>query len=261
MARERFENGHTNYNAWRDTRSDNKKHIVRMNTINDIRDHGIRSYADYIRLVNTVCVSEMTGKLTGFYSISTSVLMNDRCQARAKNPNTICARCYAAMSLNNYDGLMMCMESNYIILNTWLIPESAWQTLALPSTNGKFRIEAFGDVASVTCARNYIRIIKTHAWLHFGVWTKNSDLWIEAFEQEGGKPSNMTFLVSSIFMDKPYVITEKERKYVDHVFTVYRPATIDKNNIDINCGSRNCNGCMKCYTPENKDFNIREKLK
>jgi len=62
-------------------------------------------------------------------------------------------------------------------------------------------------------------------------------------------------------MDKPYVITEKERAYVDHVFTVYRPTTIEKNNVDINCGSRDCNGCMKCYTLENKDFNIREKLK
>ena len=261
MARARFENGHTDYSVWRETRNDNNKHIVRMDTINDIKNNGIRSEHDYIRLVNTVCVSDMTGKLTGFYSISTSVLMNARCQARAKNPDTICAKCYAANSLNSYDGLMECMESNYIILNTWLIPDSAWQALALPSTNGKFRIEAFGDVASVTCARNYIRIIRTHKWLHFGVWTKNSDLWIKAFELEGGKPENMTFLVSSVFMDKVYELTEKEIAYVDHVFTVYRPETIKRDNIDINCGSRDCNKCMKCYTPENKDFNIREKLK
>lgn len=87
MARERFTNGHSDYTAWRKTREGNKKHIVRMDIIDHIRNNGIQSEADYIRLVNTICISEMTGKLTGFYSISTSVLMNKRCQARAKDEN------------------------------------------------------------------------------------------------------------------------------------------------------------------------------
>lgn len=266
MAREKFINGKTNYQAWRETRANNSKYDARAAVIAETMEKDTLTDVDYIRLVNTIMISEMTGKLSGFYSISTSVLMNERCQARAGIPGTICEKCYAAASLNHYDGLMEAMETNHKILNTWLIPENAWRALACPSTNGKFRIEAFGDVATVTCARNYVRIINTHKWLHFGVWTKNPDLWEKAFELEGGKPENMTYIVSSIFLNKPYVISEKQRGIVDHVFTVYDIPTIKEKHIDINCGARDCNGCRRCYG-SSKDielgysFHVREKLK
>lgn len=261
MAREKFINGTTNFETWRDTRNDNSKYIARMYVINAMRGKAELTTADEIALVNTIMVSEMTGKLTGFYSISTSVLMNDRCQARAKNPDTICARCYAAASLNNYDGLMEATETNHYILNEFLISSDAWQVLAVPTTNGFFRIEAFGDVASVTCCRNYIRIIRTHSFIRFGVWTKNPDLWIKAFELESGKPENMSFIVSSIFVNQRADVPETYAKYVDHVFTVFNNKEIKEKKININCGSRDCNGCRNCYAADSNEYDIREKLK
>lgn len=264
--RMKFEQGKTNYNEWRATRNDNKKFVARMATINELKEKKALSVYEEMKLVNTVCESEMTGKLTGFYSISTSVLMNPICQARAKNPESICSKCYAANTLAMRDGTMECMETNYIILNTWLISSDAWATLPLRTTNGKYRIESFGDVATVTCCRNYIRIMNTHKHLFFGVWTKNPGLWMTAFELENGKPTNMSFIVSSAYMDKPYIIKESERGIIDHVFTVYKPSTIKERHININCGSRDCNGCRKCYgshldIENNYSFHIREKLK
>lgn len=72
-----------------------------------------------------------------------------------------------------------------------------------------------------------------------------------------GKPENMTIIQSSLKLDQaeqPY------GEFVDKVFTVYRPATIDAENIEINCGARDCATCRRCYFDKTiKD--IREKLK
>ena len=48
--------------------------------------------------------------------------------------------------------------------------------------------------------------------------------------------------------------------FVDHVFTVYDKKFIEENNIEINCGSRDCLGCQLCYHGDT-EFYINEKLK
>ena len=48
--------------------------------------------------------------------------------------------------------------------------------------------------------------------------------------------------------------------FVDHVFTVYTKEYIKENNIDVNCGSKNCLGCQLCYNKDT-EFHIREQLK
>ena len=48
--------------------------------------------------------------------------------------------------------------------------------------------------------------------------------------------------------------------FIDHVFTVYDKNTIKENNIDINCGGKDCLGCQQCYH-KGTEFYIREKLK
>lgn len=260
----RFINGVTDYKEWRKEKEDNEKMKARMAVINEMKTKDTLTLADEIRLVMVIMITTLTGKLKDFYSISTSVLMNNICQARAKNPDSICHDCYAASGASRYSGLAQALESNFIILNTWLLSEQALATLALPTTNGFFRIESHGDVASLTCARNYVRIIKTHPWIRFGVWTKNFGYWVRAFELEGGKPENMSFIVSSDKKDKKVNLPENVLKYTDHVFTVYRPETIEKENIKINCGAKNCNDCVKagvrCYHKDGT-FEINEKLK
>jgi hypothetical protein len=47
---------------------------------------------------------------------------------------------------------------------------------------------------------------------------------------------------------------------VDKVFTVYDPAYIEAESIEINCGARNCFDCGLCYEKNGVEV-INEKLK
>ena len=247
-----FINGVTDYNEWRDHAKDNKRYLERMALIS----LGCKSIIDELRLVNAVNVSEMSGKLEGFWSVSTSVLMNPICQQRAKDPDSICHDCYAATTTSGRSGLTQALETNYRILNDFLISEDSWKALNWPTTNGYARVESFGDVASITCARNYLRIINSHPHIVFGVWTKNVNIWMHAFELEGGKPANMKFIVSSPYTNHPVDIPEEWLPYVDHRFTVYDAEYAEANGITINCGGRKCATCMNCYC--NGPFDIAE---
>lgn len=247
-----FVNGVTDYNEWRDHAKDNKRYLERMALIS----LGCKSIIDELRLVNAVNVSGMSGKLEGFWSVSTSVLMNPICQQRAKDPGSICHDCYAATIASRYSELTQALEANHRILNEFLISKEAWSALNWPTTNGYARVESFGDVASITCARNYLRIINSHPHIVFGVWTKNVNIWMHAFELEGGKPANMKFVVSSPYTNHPVDIPEDWLPYVDHRFTVYTAEFAEANGIVINCGGRKCMTCMNCY--ENGPFDINE---
>lgn len=262
----------TDYEAWRDHEKDNAVYNRRMNVIEvmaaKVKTESGLTIADEINLVQCIAVSELSDKMTDFYAVSTSCLMNPRCRERAKNPELICFYCYATGNAVRFSGLMQCIETNYRILNTHLLSETALATLAIPTKNGAARIEAHGDVASVICARNYIRIIKTHPWIHFGVWTKNLDLWLEAFRLEG-KPENMTFIVSSCIVNKVYKVPESAKQYVNKVFTVYSKEYAEQNKITINCGTyegthpvnARCNACMRCYSKTDSTYYINEILK
>ena len=249
----KFINGHTNYEEWRNVdRKTNNLYLARL----AVTAKGITEFSDEFALVNAINVSEMSGKLEGYYSVSTSVLMNPICQARAKDPESICSKCYAAATASRYSGLADALETNYKILNGFLISELAWSTLAWPTTNGDARIESFGDVASVTCARNYLRIIKTHPHLNFAVWTKNPGIWKAAIKAEGGKPKNMKYILSSNKVNEPQEFDAESMALADHRFTVHD----NNSNVTINCGGRKCATCRRCYA-DNTEFDVAERLK
>ena len=250
----KFIQGVTNYEEWRDHARDSKKYLERMEVISEMlpkKDH--LSFADEVKLVMCVSVSALTGKLEDFYAVSTSVLMNPICQARAKDCDCICKDCYAAAGASRFAGLCQGLETNYLILNNFLISEEAWALLPIPTTNGYSRIESHGDVASTVCAINYDRIVASHQHLNFGVWSKNLNIWKTVFDVEG-KPNNMKFIASSPIVNVVMEIPEDMKKYVDHVFTVYDPEYAKANNIAINCGTwkghdldHRCKLCMRCY--------------
>ena len=203
---------------------------------------------------NVLHISEsMTGKMSGVLSISSSCLNNPRCLARMKNGESVCAHCFAANTAKRYAGLRKNLLENTETLAD-LIPGGA-----LPHFKknvSMVRFESFGDLQNVNHARNFIRIAKINPHVKFALWTKNPDLLGQAVAIEG-KPENMMIIQSSVKLDqaeKPY------GEFIDKVFTVYRPATIDAENIEINCGARDCASCAKCYLDKTiKD--IREKLK
>lgn len=196
-------------------------------------------------------------KMEGLQSISTSVLENPICQARRKVPGSVCAKCYAQHLTAYRKGLRDCLVRNYDILNSHLLsPEEALRTRF---DTRYARIESFGDVASVTHARNYIRIIRANEDVNFGIWTKNTHLWKQAFDLEG-KPENTTFVISSMNLNQPDEIPEELREYVDHIFTVWTPDRYIYKDTPSECAGIKCRTCLKCYK-RNGQLEINEKLR
>lgn len=216
----------------------------------------------YFQIVSCIwIVNHNANKLQGISSVSSSVHDNCFCKARQALVNCICAFCYAYNQQSYQTGLKEHNILNGIILRNTLIPVKAFKSL--PILFPVLRIESFGDVANVTQARNYIRIIKAFPGKRCAIWSKNKEIWKRAFEIEG-KPKNCTYVHSSSELNKPDYIDKEKYTFVDHVFTVYTKAYIKKNNIVINCGGKKCIKCIaekkNCYF-RNTEFYINEQKK
>ena len=195
--------------------------------------------------------SYMTGKMEGITCLSTSNLCNPFCAARKDRKDMICSRCYADASCKNYKGLRDNMARNTEILTTNLLD-------TFPVINAMiFRLEAFGDLVNCTQARNYLRLCKANPGVRFALWTKNPGILAQAIKLEG-KPENLVCILSSAKFNE--TCDASRWSFIDKTFTVYDKQTIAAQNIAINCGSRNCLACQRCYH-KNTETDIREQLK
>ena len=149
------------------------------------------------------------------------------------------------------------LEDNADILTTRLLKDRE-----IPVTNAAvFRFESFGDLYNITHLTNYVLICERNPYTHFGLWSKN--IWIlqELFNDCGiKKPDNLSIIVSSPMLNKTMELDREKYWFVDHVFTVYDKQFIKENDVDINCGARDCLGCQRCYH-RNTEFYVNEKLK
>lgn len=198
-----------------------------------------------------------TGKMEGMQSLSTSCICNPACLARMQDPESICSHCFAAAMHKRYSNLGACLEKNTLVLSSRL-----FEICELPMINAAFfRFESFGDLGSVTQARNYIRLAKRNPWTRFALWTKNPAILARAIDLEGGKPENLNVILSS-----PYINVPCERSgwpFVDKTFTVWDKAgqkELQAAGGCINCGSKKCIDCLVCYT-KNDVTAINESLK
>lgn len=196
-------------------------------------------------------------KMAGLQSISTSVLDNPICQARRKEPGSICSKCYAEHLCRYRKPLQDCLSGNFNLLNDHLFDER--EALRVVFDTRYARIESFGDVASVTHARNYIRIIRANPDSNFGIWSKNVALWKRAFDLEG-KPDNTTFVLSSRNINTPDPIPDGMREYVDHIFTVWDKEHYIFAGTPSECAGIQCRTCLKCYK-HGGQLEINEKLR
>ena len=213
---------------------------------------------DFYTLVNCLWVVNHTAnKLEGISSISSSVHDNCLCAAKQKIKDCICKFCYAYNQQSYQTGLKEHNILNGIILRNILIPVKFFKLLRI--LFHYLRIESFGDVANITQCRNYIRIIKAFPEKRCAIWSKNIELYKQAFELEGGKPKNTTYVHSSHKLNIPDLINLEKYSFVDHVFTVYEKKFAKENNIVINCGGRKCMECIlkkkNCYFRVNKNNN------
>ena len=194
-----------------------------------------------------------SGKMAGMVSISTSVTTNERCAKNAQIEGSICQKCFATKQMKVFPTMEKPMVENQRILTSEILPAEK-----LPAINSLyFRFEAFGDLNNATQVKNYFNICYKNPRVKFALWTKNPDYIAEAIADGYTKPENLNIVLSSLFVNK-------ERKnpfpFVDKVFTVYDPAHIEAENIDINCGAKNCFTCGLCYE-KNGVTVINEKLK
>lgn len=196
--------------------------------------------------------TDRKSKLAGIDSISTCALDNELCAKLRLLPDCICSHCYAATQQKQHTGLAEHNILNGIILRNHLFSVSSLRFLPINTLFA--RIESFGDVSTVTQARNYIRIIRAFNAVHFGVWTKHPGIWYKAVQEEGKRPHNMSFVVSSPLVNVRMNLELINRLFpalqIDHVFTVYDKKAIASGQ-KINCGGLSCMDCIRarkgCY--------------
>lgn len=187
----------------------------------------------------------MTAKMAGVPAISTSVALNPICQARAKDPNSICAHCFAIATVARYTKLGEHLAENTEVLTAEVLPLEELPKFGF--TVGMVRLEAFGDLNNTTQVVNYFNIARVNPHVHFALWTKNPHLVAAVIEVGAEKPANLNIIYSSPKLNTPALDIFARYPFIDKVFTVYDKATIARDNIAINCGARSCAGCGLCY--------------
>ena len=142
-----------------------------------------------------------------------------------------------------------------------------------------YRIEAEGDLHSVTHARNYIKGVNRpeYASVNFALWTKNPEYLWKAILAEGGKPKNIQFVLSSLKVNVPDLHNFERYNAMcmekfgyplfDKLFTVWTEKGAAAANAIFNCcGSecnkdRKCKNCLNCYKSSGYNTFVNELLR
>lgn len=209
-----------------------------------------------------VIVSDnMSGKMHGIPSISTSVLENPICQKRREQKDSICAKCFAASTAARYSSLAKNLSSNLELLTGEILPLDVLPRF-IPELANIVRFESFGDLADAKQAINYLNIAKVNPGVRFALWTKNIAILARAVETVG-KPENIRIIYSSPIINQAIGVEKSKRMFpfVDAVFTVYDKKHVAENNTEINCGAKSCITCRNCYDRPDFYSDIREQLK
>ena len=201
---------------------------------------------------------KMNGKMTGFASLSTSPLFNENCMKRAKNPKTICSKCYSMRMNKMYSALEAKLKDNSEILSNSILSAEEFPVINTETRIYKyFRLESFGDLINETHAINYFKFCELNPETRFSLWTKNPIYIDKAIKNGYAKPENLTVIFSSPYLNR----TAKEIifdmfPFIDKIFTVYTKEQAKVENISINCGAKKCANCLLCYAKNNvKEIN------
>ena len=195
------------------------------------------------------------GKMMGMVGVTTSCLDNKYCEMYRNIPGSVCQKCYAERALEYMKNPRERYEKNGKSLKGGIIPYDA-----LPELNCLyFRFESHGDLENEIQLINYIHICEKNPNTRFALWTKNGFIVDEYFKSGGKKPKNLNIVYSSLFLNQEADI--KDYDWIDVLFTVYDKEFAQNNNVEINCGAKNCFGCAKCYKKHKGLVRINEQLK
>lgn len=206
------------------------------------------------------------GKMTNIRSISTSTKLNERCKENAKIKGSICEHCYASSLCDLRPNLAKALERNTHMLRSGpLLPEQIPDV----SDDKIFRLEAFGDLNNLQQLENYVSIVLANPKTVFALYTKCYTL-IKEYFTEHMPPKNLIIVLSSLMVNLPLdpktvlgkTVYTKFAPSQIKVFTVYTKEYLKKHHeVSINCGSRSCFNCRKCYNPNNGIIQMSEILK
>lgn len=206
-------------------------------------------------------ISELSGKLEGMHSTSTSPETSSFCERMSKVKGSICEECFSRRSIvPELGGYKNGLRANLIHNGEWLSVERTIEEM--PELNDLYhRIESHGDVENVIQAKNFIRLCLRNPETHFTAWTKNVIAWDKAIA-EMGKPENLIMVYSSPMKNREVKFEDIHRvcPWVDKVFTVYELEYLAEHEElvqTINCGSKQCLACKLCYK-KNDVTQIRE---
>ena len=213
--------------------------------------------SDYTENVSPIHVSDnMTAKMFGIPCIGTACTMNERCKRNASIKGSICEHCYAMNMLEYRHSLEDAMIVNYHVLTESVLSEKHLPVFDTTLTDIA-RLEHYGDLNNVTQLINYSNICDKNPEITFALWTKNPDIVKDCFDNYRAKPANLIIIQSSLFLNKEQ---KPANEYIDKVFTVYDKEHIPNEDF-INCGSRACRKCRRCYTKTAEVEYIHEQLK
>lgn len=225
-----------------------------MNKINYRECKNLQELLELREKIDYCICKNHSGKMAGLWSLSTSVLENPLCQARQKCADCICSKCYAEALLKRRSNQAKKQKTAHDLLTGAVLPADAF-----PRVNVLiFRFESFGDLATVEQVINYFTLCNVNPGTTFTLWTKNPWLIQEAIDAGNSKPENLIVIYSSPVLNKA---AAPQYDFIDKVFTVYTADYAIENNVTINCGSRDCNGCRRCYDRNNKERHVSEMLK
>ena len=203
-------------------------------------------------------VTSHVGKMEGVNSIGTSCADNPHCIARRQNGESVCSKCYAATYMKMRKALKQRLSDNADVLTKRYLKENE-----IPVVNGNiFRFESFGDLYNAIHLENYVKICERNPYTNFGLWTKNTWILDEVFNDNGiKKPDNLSIIVSSPLLNKHMELDMEKFWFVDHVFTVFDKKFIKDHDVEINCGAKSCLKCKRCYMKNGAEFYVNEQLK
>lgn len=212
------------------------------------------------RLLRSFCCNH-TGKMEGMMSVSTCCLENPMCLKRQKIKGSICEHCFAASLQTMYKDLY-----SKDVENIELWAKNPIDIKDIPKTNATwFRLESFGEIFSTTHLENYMKLVEKNPETRFTLYTKNYKVALDYF-REHKCPENFTLMVSSLYMNKrinlmPFYATGAFSPGQCKVFTVFDyNYLVEHPEVKINCGSRSCLGCGRCYS-KNETVEVNEILK
>ena len=199
------------------------------------------SFAAFFRTFGIYFTKHHRGKMSGMWSLNTSCACNPHCVKQQGCKGSVCEACYVPDIMKQFPKGAKRWEENTKSLNENIIPVEAWPYIK----KDIFRLESFGDLQSVLQAIHYINFATANPQTTFALWTKHPHYLKRAFDAGYKKPENLIIIFSSFWLNKASV---PPYDFINKIFTAYDREIAEQNEIDINCGARNCNTCRRCYS-------------